>query len=752
MLRKTRLADLSAFTTAAVTLIALIATPIAADEFHMTNGNIIRGAIQSETSDRYAVQTLQGVVNLSKADVRRHVSDGSTPLEIQGDVAASKGDTTNAVTAWQQAMTSADEGSIAAARLQEKIDQATAAAETEKTVTVQNMLNQARGLMESQQLEAAQAVLDRLQVRNITDQAVAQQIQQLVAQVHYARGLGARDNVRLELARQEFEAAIAANPNFYPAYLDLGEMLVDNSASAGLGLERLTEGLRIGGDQVAEPRRYEIIYKMAQRYFDTGNYSEAAAAFALLIPARDRYPAYADALDKAVDAYVRTGEQNMTSDFNQTITTLNSALQLNPNNEKALFLLGRIYQDMGQLENAIITLERLAQINPSYPEVNLYLGRAYNRLHDHQTALRYLTREVGFNGNNIAARLARAEASINLGRYTEAEQDLATARVLDSENWRMFYLSGLLEFNRNDYAAAQEQLSQAVRANRSAIPAMLLMGRVLDARNQDDGAREWLTRVVERLEREPELGVTYRRYLSEALTRLGEMAVNDSSPRQAEEYLAKALQIDPSYPLALSASGDALLLMSRDSFATSPEVLVTRAEQLYLRAIQLEPNEPIHYLKLGQYYQLHGNNLELARENFNLYVDKGGRDPEVNSLLAAAGGVPREEINEAVRQAAQAVAQQPGTAFTTATASITTGTVEPQTGQVMAEAQTITTTVTNMAPVLNAMNQAEQAVNNQTTGTPTPLQPLAVIPTPGIMPPPPAANQFTTGTATPMQL
>lgn len=758
-----RLAHLSITPTALCAALILTLTATAtADEFHLNNTTIVRGAIQSETPDTYIVQTDVGIINIPKNNVVRRIADGTTPVEVQGDLAAAKGDTTTAVTAWQQALQTAGEGTAAATRLQEKITRASAAAQQTQANEILTLLNQAKIMVENQQLDGAEAALDRLQTRGITDDAITSQIKQLEAQVHYGRGTIARDAVQLERARQEFEMAISNNPDFYPAYLELGEMLLDNSETATRGLDLLEQGLRVGGNNVAESRRYEILYRMAERYTDTRNYAQAANTYALLIPARERFPAYADALDRAVDAYVRTGEENMNANFHQTVTTLNSALQLNPNNEKALFLLGRIYLDMGQLENAVITLQRLAQINATYPQVNLHLGQAYNRIHDHETALRHLSREISLNGNSYIARLERAEAYINTTQHDKAEQDLATARQLEPEGWMAWYLTGLLEYERGNYTAAQEQLMQAIRRNRSAIPVMVLMGRVLHQSNQTENAQEWLTRVVERLQREPQLGYTYNRYLAEALTRLGEIAVQDRSPRQAEEHLSRALQVDPSYPLALSTSGDALLLMSSDTFATSPQVLQTRAEELYKRAIQLEPNEADHYLKLARYYHQYGQNPELARENYNQYVDKGGRDQNVNGWLVEVGGTPRDEITQAVRAAAAAVTLQPGMTITTATATMTTGTqpeagmfpgTQPSTpGTEAPTGMTLTTsTVTGVVPAqpgaptipqtatmqsASPTGETTAAITHQTTPTTTPATAAPAITTPPAIPTP----------------
>lgn len=637
----------------ALCLLLMTAAPMQwayADDFYLSSGKVVQGALQSETDTTYVVQTEVGSINLKKSDVARVVKSGTSVLEVQGDTAASKGDTQQALTVWRQALLATGADSVAGKRLQEKISRQEALTQRAASQEIQNLLAQAQTLVQAQRLDAAQVALDNLQGRLASlsgADALTSQVKRLQAQVYYGTGLTARDNMRLDAAEQALEEAITADPTFYPTYLALGELYLMRSDRAVGGLTFLEDGLELAGNQIPDPERYRILNELGTKAYELKRYAQAATAFAELIPARQAYPEYANVLDKAVDSYTRMGEESLgsASDFRQIIDTLNSALRLNPRSEKTLFLLGRIYLDQGQLENAIVTLQKLLSINGAFPGANLYLGQAFKQAHDYPAAVKHFSSELALSGNSYNVLVDRAEAEIYTGDYRAAKADLDTARSMQTNNWRAFYLGGLLAYNQKDYTTAQKELVEAIQKNPSAVPAMLLMGKVLSAQGKKANAREWLDRVVARLQSEPELDYRYKVHLAEALTILGEMAVEDESPRLAQDYLTQALAVDSMYAPALDAQADALLMLAGAEFVTTaPQQLYKQAEELYLTAIRVQPKEPIHYLKLGRYYQLHGRNFEQATASYNKYVDLGGRDSDVNTWLQEVGAPPRPEV------------------------------------------------------------------------------------------------------------
>ena len=339
----------------------------------------------------------------------------------------------------------------------------------------------------------------------------------------------------------------------------------------------------------------------------------------------------------------------------------------------------------------------------------------------------HLSAAVALDGNSYRALVDRAEAEVNRGRYNSAETDLATARTIEPNNWLAYYLTGSLQYRQGNYQAAQESVQEALTRNRAAIPAHMLMGRILDARNQSQGARQWLEQVVSRLRQEPTLGYRYRLYLAEALTRLGEISIKEQSPRQAENYLKEALEVEPNYAPALVASADALLLQTVESFAPAPTDLYQRAESLYQRAITLEPKEADHYLKIARFYQQYLRDNEKARSNFNKYVDAGGRNLSVNTWLAEVGGEPRDEITSA---SASTLIAQP----MMSTGMMTTGSV--------AMTAITTGTMATTQPAVSVMPAAVFTPGIMTPAVATPASDAMIMET----------TSTATGAATPMTM
>jgi len=705
------------FASASTLFLITVGSQAFADEFYLASGKVVRGAVVAETTTEYSLKTEMGTIKVSKADVTRTVSVGTTAAEVEGDIAAARGDFENAVTLYRQAAAQAPSASMAAGRLGDKIAKLTSATRQAAAGNLVAQYNQAQELLRTRNYEAAEVMLDKLESQVSSADPMSSEILKMQAQLHYGKGMAAADAVKLEVARQAFQDAIAADATYYPAYLDLGKSLLSNSNTVTQGIQFIEQGLAIAGDRLPEQERFSYQYTLAGKYFDQGNYSKAAAAYADIISARDRYPAYADALDKAVNSYVKMGEESLSSDFQETIANLNEALQLNPKNEKALFLLGRIYLDNGQVENAVIVLKKLVDQTPNYPEANHYLGRAYFRSRDYDLALSHLTTEIRAHSDNYFALVDRAEVYIATGDYAAAESDLTAARALDPENWYAYYLSGLKSFRQQNYPEARTALMEALEHRPKAMPIHLLMGRVLVQQNEAVAARQWFEQVAASLESVDGLSYRFRIYLAESYTYLSQISKVERSPRQALNYAEKAVNIASDYGPAIVALADAKVLLAEDP-AMDKKKLYDEAEALYTRAIKGDPENPEFYLKLGSFYHRYDVDHDKARTNFNLYADKGGTDAQVNAWLVEVGGTARTEL--------QPKMPPPTTMFgqtTTATASTTATAVLP--GTDLGGVPT-TATMPGAAPMMPVPGQV-------TPGT-APTMPMPMAPVPAANP------------------
>jgi Tfp pilus assembly protein PilF len=264
-----------------------------------------------------------------------------------------------------------------------------------------------------------------------------------------------------------------------------------------------------------------------------------------------------------------------------------------------------------------------------------------------------------------------------------------------------------------------------------------MMGRVLMQQNEPDAARKWVEQVTARLTGTPDLSYEYQVYLADALTQLGQISLQSNSPRQAENYLKQALETVSDYVPALLAMAKTNVLLAGDAFVASPrEQLLQAAEALYARAIEVAPSNPEVYLEAASFYHRSKTDNEKARQYYNLYVDNGGRDSQVNAWLVEVGGEPRTEL--AVVAAAGASATS-GTLVTTATTTLTTGPL----GAVLTTSTVSTAIPAGVVLPVDAM-MAETTGTAGITTTTGQLPAGATIPTPLMTFPVPGPGMPTT--------
>lgn len=617
----------------------LTSSMVFSDQITLRSGQVVNGAIESDSGSEYIVKTELGSISVKKQEVVNVKKIGTTAAEIEGDIAFKKGDTTGAEVSYNAALRQAAPNSEAAQRISERIATIQRSRSASSNAQLQSSLAQAHELITLRRPTEAVMVLEKLRVgTEITPQQHAA-INSLLAHAYYSKGVAARDNIKEIEAQAAFREAINLDPQYYPSYTALGELLLKSSATDNEGIQSIEKGMKIAGNTMPEMERYRLYFLLGDRYFIKQKYDLAAANFAEVIPARDKYPAYAEALDKTVEAYVKTGEQSISSDFQKTIDNLRQALKLNPNNKKALFLLGRLYSDSGQTENAIMTLENLVKIDPRYHDAHHYLGMAYANARDLDKAVGYLSKELENRPNDYSTLVDRAQIYVEMREFEKAKADIDAATALRKDDWNVHFLAAESAYKQKSLDDAQTALKKALEYKSDAIPSHILMGRILLAQNDSAAARQWLEQVANVLGKAPNLGFKQKNYYVETLSELATMDLEQNRPLQAAEKLEQALAAVPNNPSALASLGDVKRKLSQESIdVESQKKLMAEAEGEYKKAISIDPLNPENYLKLGVLYHNDFKDLPKALEYYMLYADKGGKDPRVNTWLVEVGG------------------------------------------------------------------------------------------------------------------
>ncbi|MBX7245752.1 MAG: tetratricopeptide repeat protein [Candidatus Sumerlaeaceae bacterium] len=691
----------------ALGLVLALALPCvaAADRVVLNSGRVVTGGIVSDTSGEVVVRTDVGLMRFSRADVRSVERSDMTAEEVAGDKAMLAGKYDVALDYFRAARNAATTGTQAVARLDRKMTSAEGLKSASVKAAVDAQLLESKSRLRGRDFDGALAVA--MQIRtNSKSEDLTSAASQLIGEIHLARALDAKDRMDDRAMEKELEEAIAANPELYRAYLIQGEILLRNTLTEEQAIKKIETALNLGKGQLTEEETIKFNYLLGRKFYDRGKYEAAASRFANCLGTGKKYPAYADALDRAVKSYVRLGEQNTLQDTQKQIDNLNEALRLNADNKDAHFLLGRLYKDSGQTSKAIESFQKVITLDPKYPEANHLLGQANFDLNQYDEALKYLDAEVVISPNNYETLVDRAEVQIVLANYDKAAADLQQATRIEPSRWRAFLSAGRLAFSQQKYDEARKSLQQVLAIKQDSVEAYILMGRVLYEDKKFDEARTWFQNVVDYLKAVANPSFKSKRLLAEARTAVGEIDMAQDSPRSAESNFRSALETIPDYAPAYQRIGDVKRRLGGEAAdADIKKQLFGEAEKAYRHAIDLNPRDAEFRLSLGILYHKNLKDPPRALENYDKYVSLGGRDRATVAKWieeVKGGGASPEDTSTSGTAAA---GQTTGTAaMTTGTASMANGTTG--TKKVAPAATTGATTTTATAPATTATTAA----------------------------------------------
>ena len=621
-------------------LLAGSARKATADTVILKSGRTLEGAVTSEAPSEITLKTAVGMFTIPRSDIRELRRSDRAPQEVDADAALAAGKLQVALENYQAALRQVTAGSPAETRLKERILQVRQSINQAQEQARQARLQQASLYLQNNRLAEAQQLLTSL-LGTMTDEAGTSNVLRLLAEVHFRNAEVARDRQNMLARRDELTSAVELYPEHVRARLALGDLLMEYNATMEQGMNQIEMALASASPELTDYDRACYHYQLARRRFDRGEYQQAASHYAAVLQIKVLPAECADALDRAVESYVRMGEQSMITDTYQTIQNLRKALELNPQNKSALFLLGRIYRDTGQTSNAVEEFKKVIDIDPDFQHVHHALAQAYLDQADYQKALTQLDIELEKSPRNYDALLDRAQTLMGQGSPDRAAVDVDAAIALEPERWRGYLVKAQVETTREKYEDARRSLEQLRSLKRDSVEAYIQTGRIAQAEKKYDEARGWFNEVVKALGGAMAGNFTKRLQAADAQTALGQIDILQGNPRSAETRLRMALQIVPSYAPALSAIGDVRRILGSDEVDPTTQMkYYQEALQYYQAAVDANPRNPEYRLKIGVLY--HKNIKDTARAiiAYQEYLDLGGRDRSTVENWIAECGTP----------------------------------------------------------------------------------------------------------------
>lgn len=299
------------------------------------------------------------------------------------------------------------------------------------------------------------------------------------AGVLHLLGIAALKQERPQQAASWFRKAIAAQPAFGAAYVNLARLLKESGDRAG-AIQVLRQGV------ARMPRDATLRRELATVLADQRDFAEAIRNLQAIPPA-ERFEGYWEMLGRL---------QVSLGDFAQAEESLRRALEskpesvnllrqlagvalkrgerergwqymarayrLAPNSPELLYEYAQVSLQNGLSREAVLALRKALLMEPERPEFLLALGNALLETPDYHDALPYFERYITLRPEDPQGRLALGWA-LFLGRnFPKAREQFQEVLRLDPQRADAYYHLGMIAYESGDNAGALEMLTRAV--------------------------------------------------------------------------------------------------------------------------------------------------------------------------------------------------------------------------------------------------------------------------------------------------
>ncbi len=605
------------------------------------DGRKIEGQIVLEEADAVVIQTTFGKFRIARDQIasisgRRALSQS----ERDAEDALAAGNLDRALAKLQEAL---KETTTTAAQkaLQNRIAEINKMIQEREEKEFAFQLSTADRLIQEKRFSEAREELKRLLERNPDPSPAAKVIRRRLCQAYLAEAQFYTDTINYPEATDMYKRAIEVTPDEAEPYLRMARFLVQRDAKPAEIIDYYTKGLERALKTEKESALLDDYYKLGIAYIKAGTGRVPDEKMlregirCLLIVSRDGGTTYTTfAASRLEDAFVQLSKTNYDADA--MIQMLQSTLEINPNAQKARWILAEVYGKKREYEKVIehlTTIEANAKANNDLIPEELYyrLGLAYLALPtpDHEKALEAFENEIRQNRLNYMALIRAAEIHAQMGTYDDALRYCNQAIALRKERPEAYLVAAETHTRRSlpeDTAQAQRFLRQALNLKADFHPARIKLAAIdiLAQRRAEQpnygNAQSLLFKVLADIKEIPPSKLTDedRKAKGEATFWLARIEDEKRNWREAANMFKSALAEYPNFPEGYRYQGNVLIML--DAFDD--------AKKSYLKAVELEPNNPETYLLLGKLCQNNLKNYAEALTYYKQYLDKGGTEVE----------------------------------------------------------------------------------------------------------------------------
>ncbi len=432
-------------------------------------------------------------------------------------------------------------------------------------------------------------------------------------------------------ARASFERALAIDPTYFPATLNLAALDLARSGPAA-ARKRFDDLLRL------DPKNSMAMLAVANLLARTGGDPKEIAT--LLTKAVADNPTLAAPRIRLVDHHLSTG------DAKAALAAAQGAAAALPGNADVLFALGRAQLAAGAPEQAVSSFSQLATLEPTSPRGLLGLADAHLGSKDSAGAVKDLRRALEASPGLLIAQRKLIELAMASQRPADALEVARQVKTQRPKEAIGYLLEGQIEAAGKHSDAAIAQFRAGLQQQKSSELAIALHKALLAADKRADAAKfaaSWSA--------EPSAGSGFTFYL-------GDIAVDQRNYEEAESRYRQVLKAQPGNALAMNNVASMLLkqgkpgalplaekanqampeqapLMDTLATALAAENQVAKALEVQQRAVAKATADPSLRLTMARLLILSGDKARARAELETLAKLGAGfaEQPEVMRLL-----------------------------------------------------------------------------------------------------------------------
>jgi tetratricopeptide (TPR) repeat protein len=342
-----------------------------------------------------------------------------------------------------------------------------------------------------------------------------------------------------------------------------------------------------------------------------------------------------DASTLMVMAKIDLAEQNI----DKAIEGLRAALEIQPDNPQAHFVLGTALSVNGEGPAARTELARALELDPGLLEARRSLARVHALLSEHEYAIEEGRRYLKERPNAIRTRILVAQSLVILGRKDEALDELNTIPE-EQRNVEALYALGRVHLNSGNPVVARGFLTGAIEQ----MPTHHDILRNLLRLDQSEGRfQESVKRIQDAVAKDPND--------AKLRTLMGMVAQMDNRSDDAESEFRKAIELAPGDATAYEHLARLFARTNR----------LKEAVATYEDAIKVRPDDPNLHQFLALLYQF-GGAEDKAVEHYEEAIKYGPHLANSKNNLAYIYAVSGEQLDRALDLAQDAKAEMPDSA------------------------------------------------------------------------------------------